>query len=144
MLIKAFFDSPRFLYANNENAYISTIKTDCFSALQIVENKIMAAFTDEMAEATSEAFKALSNMEKSEFQGQFKKLWLNESNFPDFDVLDSVSGFENMKKSLEVYLDQCQKASKYMAAIITRQLVQGLDLILEKIKSKDAKKKISQ
>ena len=144
MLIKAFFDSPRFLYANNENAYISTIKTDCFSALQIVENKIMAAFTDEMAEATTEAFKALSNMEKSEFQGQFKKLWLNESNFPDFDVLDSVSGFENMKKSLEVYLDQCQKASKYMAAIITRQLVQGLDSILEKIKSKDAKKEISQ
>ncbi len=139
MLIKAFFDSPRFLYANNEQAYVSTMKTDCFSALQIVENKIMAVFTDEMAEITVEAFKVLPNMEKSEFQGQFKKLWLNASNFSEFDVIDSLHGFENMKKSLEDYHDQCQKESSHMAAIITRQLIQNVDLISEKIKSKTAK-----
>lgn len=139
MIIKSFFDSPRFLYANNEHAYVSTMKTDCFRALQIVENKIMAVFTDEMAKITVEAFKILPNMEKSEFQGQFKKLWLNASDFSEFDVIDSLQGFKNMKKALEDYFDQCQKENRYMTAIITRQLLQNVDLILEKIKSKTGK-----
>lgn len=138
-LIKEFFDSPRFLYANNECAYISAMKTDCFIALQIVEEKIIAVFTDEMAEVTVEAFKSLSNMEKSEFQNQFKKLWLNAFNFSDFDIATSVQGFENMKKSLEIYLSQCEKERNLMAAILTGKLAQDIESLLENLIRKEAK-----
>lgn len=138
-LIKEFFDSPRFLYANNECAYISAMKTDCFIALQIVEEKIIAVFTDEMAEVTVEAFKSLSNMEKSEFQNQFKKLWLNAFSFSDFDIATSVQGFENMKKSLEIYLSQCEKERNLMAAILTGKLAQDIEPLLENLIRKEAK-----
>lgn len=132
--IKELFDSSRFIYANNEQSYVEKMKTDHFGALQIVEDKIMAVFTEEMADVTVVAFERIGNLEKSEFQSRFGRLWRSAINLTEFDREESISGFGKMKQNLMDYQEQCEKEKKRMTAVLTGELIEKVDEIIEVLK----------
>lgn len=132
--IKELFDSSRFAYANNEQSYVEKMQTDHFGALQIVEDKIMAVFTEEMADVTVEAFERIGNLEKSEFQSRFGRLWKSSINLTEFDSEESICGFGKMKEKLMDYQKQCEKEKKQMTAILTGELIEKADEIIETLK----------
>lgn len=134
--IKELFDSSRFAYANNEQSYVEKMQTDHFGALQIVEDKIMAVFTEEMADVTVEAFERIGNLEKSEFQSRFGRLWKSSINLMEFDSEESICGFEKMKEKLMDYQKQCEKEKKQMTAILTGELIEKADEIIGALKNK--------
>lgn len=134
--IKELFDSSRFAYANNEQSYVEKMQTDHFGALQIVEDKIMAVFTEEMADVTVEAFERIGNLEKSEFQSRFGRLWKSSINLMEFDSEESICGFEKMKEKLMDYQKQCEKEKKQMTAILTGELIEKADEIIRALKNK--------
>ena len=132
--IKELFDSSRFRYANNEQSYVEKMKTDHFGALQIVEDKIMAVFTEEMADVTVVAFERIGNLEKSEFQSRFGRLWRSAINLTEFDREESICGFGKMEQRLMDYQEQCEKEKKRMTAVLTGELIESIDEILEALK----------
>lgn len=134
--IKELFDSSRFAYANNEQSYVEKMQTDHFGALQIVEDKIMAVFTEEMADVTVEAFERIGNLEKSEFQSRFGRLWKSSINLTEFDSEESICGFGKMKEKLMDYQKQCEKEKKQMTAILTGELIEKADEIIGALKNK--------
>lgn len=134
--IKELFDSSRFRYANNEQSYVEKMQTDHFGALQIVEDKIMAVFTEEMADVTAEAFEKIGNLEKSEFQSRFGRLWRSAINLTEFDSGESICGFGKMKEKLMDYQKQCEEEKKQMTAILTGELIEKVDEIIEALKNK--------
>ena len=132
--IKELFDSSRFIYANNEQSYVEKMKTDHFGALQIVEDKIMAVFTEEMADVTVVAFERIGNLEKSEFQSRFGRLWRSAINLTEFDREESICGFGKMEQRLMGYQEQCEKGKKRMTAVLTSELIEKVDEIIEALK----------
>ena len=110
------------------------MKTDHFGALQIVEDKIMAVFTEEMADVTVVAFERIGNLEKSEFQSRFGRLWRSAINLTEFDREESISGFGKMKQNLMDYQEQCEKEKKRMTAVLTGELIEKVDEIIEVLK----------
>lgn len=132
--IKELFDSSRFRYANNEQSYIEKMKMDHFGAFQIVEDKIMVVFTEEMADVTVEAFEKIGNLEKSEFESRFGRLWRSAINLTEFDKEESICGFGKMKEKLVIYQEQCEMEKKRMTAVLTGELIEKVDEIIEVLK----------
>lgn len=132
--IKELFDSSRFRYANNEQSYIEKMKMDHFGAFQILEDKIMVVFTEEMADVTVEAFEKIGNLEKSEFESRFGRLWRSAINLTEFDKEESICGFGKMKEKLVIYQEQCEMEKKRMTAVLTGELIEKVDEIIEVLK----------
>lgn len=70
------------------------------------------------------AFERIGNLEKSEFQSRFGRLWRSTINLTEFDREESICGFGKMEQRLMDYQEQCEKEKKRMTSVLTSELIE--------------------
>ena len=91
------------LFEQNRNEYIRLMNDNPYEAFILLSDKRFNCFDNEMAEATSNAFKIVDNYTKTQFIRFFEGMWINYRH--SFDIgKDGVSkteqGFETLKHDL--------------------------------------------
>lgn len=131
-IIDDFKNGNVLMFSKNRKLYIEGMKKDIFSTFLETQNKRFNVFDDEMAVITAEAYKNGNNSDKSQFPDYFNKMWQGNIMSQDFNVNESLEGFQKLLDLLINLKDELEKENKAFALRHTVVYVQTMiDLIVK-------------
>ena len=130
-----FRDENRKMFAQNRRLYLTALCEKDIAGIYQCKDKRFRLFDKEMANAASECYSYLSNLDRQDFNHLFKVMCENSYASQDLLITESIPAFEYLKKRLEESRDEDIINKQQIKAAIGIMLIQSVEKTIENLRS---------